>query len=1375
MIAPRTRPVYRDKWAIPSILSTNINSLSVTTSGGVSGRFARVISLICFLLSSSLIVCLQDIRIPTDGLITELQPFAPNHHFIVSTHNHKKSGGVVTILHPDILRDYSFNSTHITRGSSLSTTFTHKHIHNKEFTLINNYLDASSNDLWHAQVKNLASFGSKTNTIAVGDFNHTTCNGDRSGYHLDKSPTAAADFKHWLDNNNFQEVDQPHHTWYGMREERLASSKIDKVFHNFDYHTLINCTPSATAITSAPHTVTQYGVKHGYRGSNNPRLIDSYIPCKDGGTHVTDHLPVRVSFANSTTSYNPNSFSSSALSNSEFLNEFTLKFDSEHHTGDCFSQLNDLKNTLRCTSHWVRKLPNPINSKNASLWEAVKLVNAIDDGLKSHDQLMTDFSHIPDFTPLIDNPTALIDKINLDFATAEFESEGSTHKPFSRIATLAKTLPRKKSAINCLYDGESITDDPERMTEIIDQHWGGKWSKSPIQDPTPLFNIYNKTIKTKPTNIDLDFVIDSIMETNDSSPGPDGIPFAAYRIVVDTAAPILLGCIKMLMAGHSPPSDFNSGILHLLPKKDTDRVEDTRPLVVNNTDNRIISSAICRSITPSIDSIISPNQNGFRNGRSVHMNIEYFNERFYQAQDNENFYDIMFIDFCKAFDSISHEAIFKLIDAVGFSDQYSNVIKSLFINAYCNTNVKGCSSKRIDFHSGVKQGCPLSPTLFILVVDVLIDLIENVCPSSNVRFFADDGAIGSDNLVPLLPSLKKCFDLFKNTTGLAMNPDKTACIATGGKSHLRAALDEIGWNQIEISGNVRYLGLYMGHNTTPEDNYRGPYEKMVDRLMLFLPRKGNYSISKRVTIWNTWIVSIFSFVNDFFHMPDDYVEWVDEAAQLWLDHGRTFKTLHYSRPTHLAGLTTPLRDVRMANFARLAALADDVPTDPLTPAWSPRITNHRETALCHVREAYSIKIKPKTPSTTIYRKMICSDPMQIEYKPYITQKLAASGLSADQQSVYLSNYALIPSWIPDYARYTNLAITHNMLHTGDRQGIPDTCYLCNTHLDDIHHIYHECKVAKAASNSFWTKLTGNQNSFTFPDCVLARFYLDQASIAAQIMLTDSIWRARSISYRGTVKDAEGWSKWIVDNALKRICEFQPTFFNSNFTSSTVPISYKINYRLNLGSSKRKAAGDIQPKKVVKNTIKKFTVDTIYAFTDGSASPNPGPAGAGAALYTRGSDKDPVLISAALGHGTNNLGELFAIGLTITHCIDINYNGTLHIFTDSKLVYNAIQCNHRIGNENSALFTEVRKLIRSARHLFNVHMYWVPGHSDISQNDAADKLANAGSSHSANFLNYAIDVVNLVRTSGFNSLTIDVNNSVINRINDDMNYRIVPVG
>ena len=246
--------------------------------------------------------------------------------------------------------------------------------------------------------------------------------------------------------------------------------------------------------------------------------------------------------------------------------------------------------------------------------------------------------------------------------------------------------------------------------------------------------------------------------------------------------------------------------------------------MINNTDNRIIATIVRDSIVPALDTVLSNNQNGFRHGRDTSINIRYFNERFYKRLENSKFYDILLVDFSKAFDSISHEAIFKLLNSLGFDSDYINIIKSLFHNAFCYSS--SARDSTITFSSGVKQGCPLSPTLFIAITDVLIDMLEHHA-EVDVKFYADDAAVGSEDITPKLSKIKECFDVFASHTGLVLNPSKTAMVATGGKKDLRTALDDTGWSQIDITPSIKYLGIHIGHGTTLDEIFKGPYEKML--------------------------------------------------------------------------------------------------------------------------------------------------------------------------------------------------------------------------------------------------------------------------------------------------------------------------------------------------------------------------------------------------------------------------------------------------------------------------------------------------------------------------------------------------------------------
>ena len=148
------------------------------------------------------------------------------------------------------------------------------------------------------------------------------------------------------------------------------------------------------------------------------------------------------------------------------------------------------------------------------------------------------------------------------------------------------------------------------------------------------------------------------------------------------------------------------------------------------------------------------------------------------------------------------------------------------------------------------------------------------------------------------------------------------------------------------------------------------------------------------------------------------------------------------------------------------------------------------------------------------------------------------------------------------------------------------------------------------------------------------------------------------------------------------------------------------------------------------------IDDIVVYTDGSCIGNPGPTGAGAYIrYPTSWGISDVHISIPLGTGTNNIGELYAIGAATTHI-----NNTLnrlnikpnHIYFISDSTY-SIGCLTQgwKSDSNKPLIRTVKMILRDISMVDHntCKWYWTPGHADVYGNNIADNLANEGSNMS----------------------------------------------
>jgi ribonuclease HI len=946
--------------------------------------------------------------------------------------------------------------------------------------------------------------------------------------------------------------------------------------------------------------------------------------------------------------------------------------------------------------------------------------------------------------------TALLDFVNTEFATNAYDSV--TKATADKLTTIGRSLPSNKKTVSTIKDCDDvITCDPVKVNKILAKFWSDKWHHSPTYHTAKLFKIYNKRISCAPTAITEDFIHTIIANTNDSAVGPDDVPFEVYRFTADISAPVLLACIRWLMDGHPPPADFNAGLLYVLEKKPTHLAEDTRPLVVNNTDNRIISTCIRESITPSVDSILSPDQHGFRAGMSVDSNIEFFNEKFYSAMDNERFYDIMLVDFKKAFDSVSHEAIFALIKQIGLPVQHCNAIQSLFTNAHCFTTTDRSNPLRIDFHSGVKQGCPLSPTLFILLMDVLHDMIVNTT-KVHIRLYADDVAIGANNLIPFLPALKRCFNTFAKATGLQLNISKSVFVATGGRSQLRTALDNIGWADMHIAGSTKYLGIPIGHAASLDDVFTPCHDKLVKRVSDYTRSgvKKNFSIPKRVQVWNTWLAPIYSFTTKFFLLPKDFLESTNVITKSWLKKGNTIEGLQLSRPRHLLGITPALRDTYIANLAALISKASPRATNCSMQTWSMRISTQRILACIYANRNFNLNIKPGTASTKVYSTLINSSLRAASYRKYIDKKCATMGLQPAETTHLLCNHARAPSWLPPYARFNIVALTHNMMFTDARAHRSNLgCRFCLHPDDSTAHVFGSCPaVLTAITNVYHQLCLATPPPRYFNHLICAEPSVQPHVTGLRCMLANAIWRARTEAGHG--KDSSNWSNWMVEDCLTRISKLNPSFFNTCYPDNSVHLRYKLTYKADIGSSAGTPLQKATARKVIATHIERLPTGTRYIFTDGSAKPNPGPAGAGVVINNTDNHGIHVHVyAAAIGRSTINIGEAIAIGMGIEICNADKYKGDIYIYTDSRVIHNALRYNHSAGVENEWLIQALRQCVRKYQIQNNssIKFCWIPGHSGIPLNDVADALASKGSNITKkNLINF--NLRGFITTFGF---------------------------
>lgn len=85
---------------------------------------------------------------------------------------------------------------------------------------------------------------------------------------------------------------------------------------------------------------------------------------------------------------------------------------------------------------------------------------------------------------------------------------------------------------------------------------------------------------------------------------------------------------------------------------------------------------------------------------------------------------ILFLDFHETFNTLEHKFIFQALEIFGFDPYFCAAIKTMYNNTNCSIKLYAGTSPRFDLRPGVRQGCPVSPYLFLICAQLLSDFIK---------------------------------------------------------------------------------------------------------------------------------------------------------------------------------------------------------------------------------------------------------------------------------------------------------------------------------------------------------------------------------------------------------------------------------------------------------------------------------------------------------------------------------------------------------------------------------------------------------------------------------------------------------------------------
>ena len=160
-----------------------------------------------------------------------------------------------------------------------------------------------------------------------------------------------------------------------------------------------------------------------------------------------------------------------------------------------------------------------------------------------------------------------------------------------------------------------------------------------------------------------------------------------------------------------------------------------RPVSLTSVCCKVMERVLYCHIVKHLDEngIISEKQFGFRKGRSTEDQLLLTYGEIIRAVDAGEIVDVIYLDFSKAFDLVSHSVMLEKIAKLGFLLKVVDWIRSFLIGRCMKVSVHGKDSNGMDVKSGVPQGSVLGPLLFLIYINSLTSGLR-----SSYYGFADD-------------------------------------------------------------------------------------------------------------------------------------------------------------------------------------------------------------------------------------------------------------------------------------------------------------------------------------------------------------------------------------------------------------------------------------------------------------------------------------------------------------------------------------------------------------------------------------------------------------------------------------------------------------
>ena len=387
----------------------------------------------------------------------------------------------------------------------------------------------------------------------------------------------------------------------------------------------------------------------------------------------------------------------------------------------------------------------------------------------------------------------------------------------------------KRGTVNDVLRDENgaLTADNEGKRRLLRNHFNQQFNAPPASQPASTVTQANCNTQINdqpPSHEEVATVLRRIKPRKAS--GPDGVPPEALRYAPPEVVDALVELLAGVWRSERVPTEWSaSTCVPVFKKGNRADCKNYRGINLLCTAAKVLESIIADRLQLWREAVGREQQTGFRRGRGCTDNLFVIRQVLETRAEFHEPSMAAFLDLRGAFDSVDRERMFNAITELGVPQNIVNIIRDMYARQQTTVRAFGGHSDPFVPSTGVWQGGVLSPALFTLVMDMVMNELDRTTPGGftmpsrltsggtdifNELEYADDVVLFDDDTARMQQRLNT-LSVAAARFGLRFAPAKCTVLALDAPLATNFSIDG---EPISVVDSVKYLGsrLVVGHN-----------------------------------------------------------------------------------------------------------------------------------------------------------------------------------------------------------------------------------------------------------------------------------------------------------------------------------------------------------------------------------------------------------------------------------------------------------------------------------------------------------------------------------------------------------------------------------